>query len=92
MKNQQGARQASQLTVREWELLERLARGSNVKEIAAELFGVDDEEDWEPEATVLTHFQSILQKLQVRFRLETAAFGRRHRGQFSVPQQPLDME
>jgi two-component system nitrate/nitrite response regulator NarL len=58
------------LTPRELEVLEMLARGVGGREIAREL-GVAPN-------TVRTHVQSILSKLQVHSRLEAAAFAVRH--------------
>jgi DNA-binding NarL/FixJ family response regulator len=57
---------AGQLTPRELEVLEILVRGGSNAEIAREL-GLSPN-------TVRTHVQSILTKLQVRSRLEAAAF------------------
>jgi DNA-binding NarL/FixJ family response regulator len=57
---------AGQLTPRELEVLEILVRGGSNAEIAKEL-GLSPN-------TVRTHVQSILTKLQVRSRLEAAAF------------------
>jgi two-component system nitrate/nitrite response regulator NarL len=59
-----------QLTPRELEVLEMLARGAGGREIARAL-GVAPN-------TVRTHVQSILSKLQVHSRLEAAAFAVRH--------------
>ncbi len=59
-----------QLTPRELEVLEMLARGAGGREIARTL-GVAPN-------TVRTHVQSILSKLQVHSRLEAAAFAVRH--------------
>jgi two-component system nitrate/nitrite response regulator NarL len=59
-----------QLTPRELEVLEMLARGAGGREIAKSL-GVAPN-------TVRTHVQSILSKLQVHSRLEAAAFAVRH--------------
>jgi DNA-binding NarL/FixJ family response regulator len=57
---------AGQLTPRELEVLEILVRGGSNAEVAQEL-GLSPN-------TVRTHVQSILTKLQVRSRLEAAAF------------------
>jgi DNA-binding NarL/FixJ family response regulator len=57
---------AGQLTPRELEVLEILVRGGSNAEIARELTLSPN--------TVRTHVQSILTKLQVRSRLEAAAF------------------
>jgi DNA-binding NarL/FixJ family response regulator len=57
---------AGQLTPRELEVLEILVRGGSNAEIARELALSPN--------TVRTHVQSILTKLQVRSRLEAAAF------------------
>ena len=57
---------AGQLTPRELEVLEILVRGGSNAEIARELVLSPN--------TVRTHVQSILTKLQVRSRLEAAAF------------------
>jgi DNA-binding NarL/FixJ family response regulator len=62
---------AGQLTPRELEVLEILVRGGSNAEIAKEL-GLSPN-------TVRTHVQSILTKLQVRSRLEAAAFAVRFR-------------
>lgn len=59
-----------QLTPRELEVLEMLAKGAGGREIARAL-GVAPN-------TVRTHVQSILSKLQVHSRLEAAAFAVRH--------------
>jgi two-component system nitrate/nitrite response regulator NarL len=59
-----------QLTPRELEVLEMLARGIGGHEIARTL-GIAPN-------TVRTHVQSILSKLQVHSRLEAAAFAVRH--------------
>lgn len=61
---------ARQLTPRELEVLEMLARGAGGGEIAQRL-GVSPN-------TVRTHVQGILSKLQVHSRLEAAAFAVRH--------------
>ena len=61
---------ARQLTPRELEVLEMLARGASGGEIAQRL-GVSPN-------TVRTHVQGILSKLQVHSRLEAAAFAVRH--------------
>jgi DNA-binding NarL/FixJ family response regulator len=61
---------AGQLTPRELEVLEILVRGGSNAEIAREL-------SLSPN-TVRTHVQSILTKLQVRSRLEAAAFAVRY--------------
>ncbi len=57
---------AGQLTPRELEVLEILVRGGSNPQIARELALSPN--------TVRTHVQSILTKLQVRSRLEAAAF------------------
>ena len=60
-----------QLTLREHEVLSLLVRGATTEEIAEEL-GVATN-------TARTHIQNVLTKLQVRSRLEAAAFAVRHR-------------
>lgn len=65
-----GALRGSQLTARELEVLQLLAKGAGSVEITARL-------SVSPH-TVRTHIQNILTKLQVRSRLEAAAFAIRH--------------
>jgi two-component system, NarL family, nitrate/nitrite response regulator NarL len=60
-----------QLTNRELEVLGHLVRGSDNKQIATQLTVSPN--------TVRTHVQSILTKLQVKSRLQAAAFAVRHR-------------
>jgi two-component system, NarL family, nitrate/nitrite response regulator NarL len=62
---------ARQLTNRELEVLGHLVRGSDNKQIATQLTVSPN--------TVRTHVQSILTKLQVKSRLQAAAFAARHR-------------
>jgi two-component system, NarL family, nitrate/nitrite response regulator NarL len=62
---------ASQLTIREREVLALLVRGADGRDIATEL-GISRN-------TVRTHVQSILTKLQVHSRLEAATYAVRHR-------------
>lgn len=61
---------ASQLTIREWEVLELLVEGVQGRAIAMRL-GISSH-------TVRTHVQSILSKLQVHSRLEAASYAVRH--------------
>lgn len=60
-----------ELTVREREILEALADGLSNKEIAARMFL--------SEKTVKHYVTNVLQKLQVRSRLEAALFAQKHR-------------
>lgn len=60
------ARQASRLSGREKEILELLARGDSIQEIASYL-QLDDED----EATVRIHVLSIIEKLRLRIRIQT---------------------
>jgi DNA-binding NarL/FixJ family response regulator len=62
---------ASQLTVREREVLELLVQGADGRSVARHL-GISQN-------TVRTHVQSILTKLQVHSRLEAATFAVRHK-------------
>jgi Response regulator containing a CheY-like receiver domain and an HTH DNA-binding domain len=70
---------ASQLTLREWEVLQLLVEGLQGRAIAIRL-GISSH-------TVRTHVQSILSKLQVHSRLEAAAFAVHH-GLVEVPGRP----
>jgi two-component system, NarL family, nitrate/nitrite response regulator NarL len=60
-----------QITAREYEVLARLVGGASTKEMARQM-GVSPN-------TVRTHVQNLLEKLQVRSRLEAVAFAVRNR-------------